>query len=434
MKADTIEREKQEKPEAGHAPAEQPKTEDKPASPRKRRLWMVLGLVFLLVAACAGWLIHGYYAVRESTDDAQVDGHINPISARVSGTVTRVLVNDNEFVKAGSVLVQIDPRDYQVAVARAEAELADARANVQGASTNVPITSTTASSQLENARAAVSEAQAGIAATQQSIPAAIARRDAAQSRLREAEANAAKAAKDLDRYRQLVAKDEISRQQYDAAVAAAQAAQARVDVERASVAEAERDVAAAQAQLEQARARAAQARAGVAAAQTVPQQLAVTRSRVASAQARVQQAQAALEQAKLNLSYTTVVAPVDGVVSRKTVEVGQIIQPGQQLMSVIPLNDIWITANFKETQLKSMRVGQPAEIKVDAFGRKYRGHVDSIAGATGARFSLLPPENATGNFVKVVQRVPVKIVLEPGENKDQLLRPGMSVEPTVFTK
>jgi membrane fusion protein (multidrug efflux system) len=284
----------------------------------------------------------------------------------------------------------------------------------------VPITSVNTSSQVSSTEADVGGARAGIAAATQQFNAAIAQRD-------QAEANNVKAQNDLARYKQLVDKQEISQQQYDQAVAAAKAAAAAVEAARALAD-------AAHSQEAQAQERQRQAEANWRTAQTGPQQLQVTRSRAASALADAQRKKADLDQAQLNLQYTKIVAPVAGVVSDRTVEVGQNVAPGQELMKIIPLDDVWITADFKETQLRSMKVGQPVTIEVDANGKSYKGKVDSIAGASGARFSLLPPENATGNYVKVVQRIPVKIVLDPGENNDRSLRPGMSVTPKVWIK
>ncbi|HZU21338.1 MAG TPA: HlyD family secretion protein, partial [Terriglobales bacterium] len=346
--------------------------------------WVLL--VILLALAVAGWRLWHYYSVRESTDDAQVDGHIVPVSARVGGTVTAVNVDDNQQVQAGQVMVQLDPTDYQVALQKAQAQLADARANATAAQRGVPITSAAANSQLETT-------QAGYTAAQRQT-------QAAQAQVAEAQANYNKAASDLNRMKQLVAKDEISQQQYDAAVAAAQAAQATV--------------ARAQAQLAAAQSQEAQARAAISAARTAPQQISATQARAGAAEASVGQAQTQLEQAQLNLQYTAIKAPEAGIVSNRNVEPGQVIQPGQPLLSIVFMSNLWVTANFKETQLRYMKIGDPAEITVDAYGgKKYQGHVDSIGGTTGARSSLLPPENATGNYVKVVQRVPVKIVLEP---------------------
>jgi membrane fusion protein (multidrug efflux system) len=378
------------------------------------------------------WLV--MTAGQESTDDAQVDGHITQIAARVGGTVLKVAVDDNQQVKTGDLLVQIDPRDYQVAVDKARAELADAEATASAAQSGVPVTSTEARSNVTTARGSVEQAQSAVDSAQREIDAAQARLVTAQARLREAEANAAKSARDVERLRGLLAKDEVSQQQFDAANAAAEAQKAAADSAKSQVAEAEAGIRVAQSKLVQARAGEQQARAGLQSAQTAPQQIAATRARAEAAAAKVQQAKAALEQAELNLQYVTVKAPVDGIVSRKTVEAGQIVQAGQPLMALIPLENIWITANFKETQLTNMKPGQRAVVSVDAYGKKFNGHVDSIAAATGARFSMLPPENATGNFVKVVQRVPVKIVLDKGQDPQHLLRPGMSVEPTVYTK
>jgi membrane fusion protein (multidrug efflux system) len=345
-----------------------------------------------------------------------------------------VNVNDNQEVQPGAVLFQIDPTDYKVAVERAAGELADAEAEAQGARSSVPVTSTNASSNISTAAAGVHEASAGVTVAEKNVATAQARVKSAQARLQEAEANATKASKDLERYKQLVAKEEISRQQYDAAVAAAEAARATVESNRASVAEAEQGVAGAESQVQQARAQVARAEAAVRAASSAPEQVAVTRAQAGSAQARVQQKKAELEQARLNLQYTTVKAPIAGVVGNKTVQVGQVAQAGQQMLALIPLDDVWVTANFKESQLKDIRVGQRATFSVDAYGgREYGGHVDTIAPATGSRFSLLPPENATGNYVKVVQRVPVKIVLDE-PNTGHLLRPGMSVNPKVWVK
>jgi len=299
----------------------------------------------------------------------------------------------------------------------------------------VPITSTTAASNVTTARGGVAQAQSGVAASEKEIEAARARIVSAQARLREAEANAAKSARDVDRLRGLLAKDEISKQMFDATSATAEAQKAAVDSARSQVAEAEAGLRVAESKLAQARAGEQQAHAEMQTAQTGPSQVAATRARAAAAEARAQQFRAALAQAELNLQYTTVKAPARGIVSKKGINVGQVVQAGQPLLAIVQIDDVWVTANFKETQLKAMRPGQRAVISVDAYGgREYKGKVDSIAGATGARFSLLPPENATGNFVKVVQRVPVKIVLEPGQDAEHLLRPGMSVTPTVYLK
>jgi membrane fusion protein (multidrug efflux system) len=397
------------------------------------RIRLAAGVVLLAIVGVAVWL--WVTSGRESTDDAQVDAHVTQIAPRVGGTIVRVPVNDNQQVAAGAVLVGLDPRDYGVALDRARAELADAEATALAAQSNVPITSTTASSNVSSAEGSVEQAQGGVEAAQKEIEAARARLTTAQAKMREAEANATKAARDVERLRGLLAKDEVPQQQFDATVAAADAYRAAADSAKSQIAEAEAGVRVAETKLVQAQAGGMQARAGLRTAQTGPQQVTAMRARALAAQARVDEAKAALQQAELNLQYATVTAPVAGVVSRKTAEVGQIVQAGQPLMALIPLETVWITANFKETQLTDMHPGQRASVKVDAYGGKeFKAHVDSIAAATGARFSLLPPENATGNYVKVVQRVPVKIVLEPGQDPDHQLRPGMSVMPTVYLK
>jgi len=381
---------------------------------RKFRTGLVIvAAVFLVILAVLLWR---YFASYESTDDAQVDVHLYPVSARVYGYVLKVNVDDNQHVDAGTVLVEIDPKDYQVAVDKARADLANAEATAKSLNITVPITSVSTLSQLKSATSDVENANAGIIAAEQQL-------DAARAQLEEAEANDVKAQDDLKRYKRLVDKQNVSEQIYDQALAAAKAS-------TAAVAAAHANESAAQQAVRQANERLVQAEASHNTAQTGPQQVASTHARALAAVADVQQKRAALEQAELNLGYTKIVAPASGEVN-KNVVVGLNVQPGQQLLTVVPLEDVWITANFKETQLKHMRPGQRVEIKVDSNGRTYNGRVDSIAGATGPLFSVLPPENATGNYVKIVQRIPVKIVLEPGENRDQQLRPGMSVEPKV---
>jgi membrane fusion protein, multidrug efflux system len=364
--------------------------------------WLLLLVV--LIAAAAAFIAWRYYSVRETTDDAQIDGHIVNVSSRVSGTVVKVNVDDNQFVNAGDVIVQLDPKDYQVAIDRAKAELADAQATSRAASIGIPITRTGSSS-------AVATAEANLAAAHQEVATANARKA-------EAQANYNKIAADLKRFEQLVAKDEISRQQYDSQVAAEQAGRATLDAAAAAVSTAQSHV--------------AQAEANLRSAQTAPEQIQVQQAKAGSAQAAAQKSLSALEQAQLNLQYTTVRAPFAGIVSKRTVEPGQVIQAGQPLIAIVNLDDLWATANYKETQLKGMKVGQKGKCHVDAYDNDFDCHVDSIGGATGSRFSLLPPENATGNYVKVVQRVPVKLVFEPGADPQHKLRPGMSVEPTVL--
>ena len=381
------------------------------------RLWLFLGAALVLLVV--GFFLWRYLATYESTDDAQVDVHLYPVSARISGYVIAVNVGDNQYVEKGTVLVEIDPKDYQVAVDRARADLASAEATARSLNINVPITSVNTSSQLDFSGSGVEDAVAGLAAAQKQLA-------AAQAQVQQAEANDVQAQDDLKRYKQLVDKQDVSTQTYVHALAAAQASTATVATTRAN------EAAAGQA-VQQARSRVAEAQANLRAAQTRPQQIASIQARAQSAVADVEQRRAALAQAELNLGYTKILAPVSGEVT-KTVVVGLNVQPGQQMLTVVPLQDVWITANFKETQMKRMRPGQPVRISVDSNGRTYRGRVDSIEGATGPVFSVLPPENATGNYVKIVQRIPVKIVLDPGENRDLQLRPGMSVEAKVYLR
>jgi len=406
----------------------------KPADPRRKRAIRFIILALVVVGIIIAIPIYAYYSVRESTDDAQVDGHVVPISPRIAGTILAVLVNDNQQVKAGQELVRLDPADYQVALEQAKAQLATAQANTAESIANVPLTSINTRSQVSTSASQLEESQAAVAAAQQAVNAARARLNSTNATLAQRQASLVKAEKDLVRFQDLVSKDEISRQDYDAAVAASQSNAAQVDSAKADIVAAQHMLDQSIAQLNQAKARLSTAQIQRRQSQEVrPKQEAVSEARYKQAQAQVQQKQSDIDQAQLNLGYTVVRAPVDGIVSRKNAEPGMQVSPGQQIMALVPLDDVWITANFKETQLKSMRVGQKVEISVDTYGgRKYRGHVDSIAAASGAKFSLLPPENATGNYVKVVQRIPVKIVLEPGENRDHSLLPGMSVEPTVL--
>jgi|SRR3954447_4694320 membrane fusion protein (multidrug efflux system) len=381
------------------------------------RIAIVIGIVVLVVV---GFFAYRYFTSYESTDDAQIDGHINSVSARVSGHVIKLNVQDNQYVPAGTVLVEIDPADYQIAYERAKADYADAQATAVAAGVNVPITSVNTTGQLSASEAEVSSARAGIQAAKQEF-------QATQAQLQQAEANNVKAQNDLERYKQLIGKQEISHQQYDQAVAASKASAAGVEQARASMD-------AAQQQVTQAEGKLVQAQANLRVANTAPKQMQISRAKAESALAQVQRMKALLDQAQLNLQYTKVIAPVSGIISNRTVEVGQNVAPGQELMKCINLDDIWITANFKETQLRNMKAGQRVTIEVDANGRKYNGKIDSIAGASGARFSLLPPENATGNYVKVVQRIPVKIELDRGSNNDHQLRPGESVAPKVWIR
>jgi membrane fusion protein (multidrug efflux system) len=396
--------------------------------------WRIAAVVLVVVLA-VGVIFWARSRGRESTDDAQVDGRITQIAARVGGTIVKVAVDNNQAVGAGTVLVEIDPRDYQVAVDRARAELADAVATATAARTGVPIARVETGAGVTTASGGLEQANATVTGAEHEVQVAEANLVSAQARQREKEAAAVKASRDVERLRPLAQKDEIPQQQLDAAVAQADSSRAAADAAKSDVVAAQGAITVAQQRVAQAHGAASQARAGLDTARTAPQQLKVSEAKAASADARVRQAKAALDQAQLNLQYTTIKAPAAGVVSRKMVEMGQVVQAGQPLMALVDLSNTWITANFKETQLKLMRPGQRAEVDVDGLGgRTFKAHVDSIAAATGAKFSLLPPENASGNFVKVVQRIPVKIYLEAGEDPDHLLRPGMSVTPTVYVK
>jgi membrane fusion protein, multidrug efflux system len=398
---------------------------------RKSRFGRIAGSMVVLVLLASGWALWLHLSRFESTDDAEVDGNVYAISSRISGHAIDVKVEDEQEVKAGDILVVLDPKDHEVAVAKARADLADAVATYESNRSGVPITSVNTQSVLVTANSTRLDASAGVSGSEKQLEAARARLATAQANTRVAQANFTRAAQDVERYKQLVLKDEISKQQYDQAVAAMDAARATVDAEKETVNEATQNISVAENNVKQAQTRVEQADAQIQAALTGPDQVRVTQAKAQSAGAKVEEQKAMLDQAELNLQYTTIVAPIDGVVGKKSIAVGQNISPGQLLMQVVPLEGLWVTANFKETQLKKMHVGQPVKISVDAYDREYMGKVERIAGASGARFSLLPPENATGNYVKVVQRIPVRIALDPGQNSGHMLRQGMSVTPTV---
>ncbi len=390
------------------------------AQPQSRRRGILIAVVVVVALVAAGIWWHSTYS--EDTDDAQVNGHLIQVSSRIAGQVLKVDVEENQVVKAGDTIAELDPRDFQVAVENAQAALASAQANAAAANVAVPIATANTGSNLRSAGADVSGTQAGVAQAEKQM-------DAAKARVTQAEANNTKAQADLERYRPLVEKDVISKQQWDAAVAAADAAKAAVADARANEQGAADGV-------RVARDKEAQAQAGLKYAETGPQQVAAQSARAKQALAQVAQAQAQLDQAKLNLSYTKIVAPAAGIITRKSVEINQNVSTGQNLLTLVSLEDLWVTANFKETQLKHMSAGQPVEIAVDATGKKYHGKVTQIGGATGSVLSLFPPENATGNYVKVVQRLPVRVDFTDLANEDpnHLLRPGLSVEPQVRVK
>ena len=404
-------------------PAADPQTPPaKPENPAaKARRTFIIVLVVLLLVLVAGFF---YYrsTFTESTDDAQVDGDLYQVSARVSGQIVKVNVTDNQKVNQGDVIAEIDPRDYQVALEQAEAQLANAKASYVQANANVPITGVQTRTTVATSGQDVSTGVAGVAQAAQQVA-------AAQARVDQAKANALKAQLDVDRYTPLVAKDVISKQQYDQAIQQAAAT-------NAAVLEAQQNVIAQQASVRQAQSRLDASRADARQAQVNgPKQVEVQEARASAAGADVQQQQARVDQARLNLGYCHITAPVTGIINRKTVAVGGNVSVGQNLLTIVPLTNLWVTANYKETQLQHMKVGQKVDIKVDALGgRDYHGTVKQVGGATGSRLSLFPPENATGNYVKVVQRIPVRIDLDQNENNDQLLRPGYSVDPEVHVK
>jgi len=399
-------------------------------SPKTRRLLMIGGV--LLLAFSIGLFF--YFHNRETTDDAQVDGHITPIAAKISGRISKVLVDDNQAVKAGQILAQIDPGDYQAAVDQARGALALAEGEARSAGVDVPRTSETVASGQSSADAQLAGAQADLLRAQSSYEQAqTADLAVAQANVDRSRANAQLAKSDLERYTPLMEKGEISKQQFDAAKANADASLSALTADEQRFAQAKRNVEISRAMLEAAKARVEMAQAGVSSAHADQRRVAMRSDDAQAKLAKVDQSRAALDAALLNLSYCNIVAPVDGVATHKQVEPGQIVQPGQGLLVVVPLRDVWVTANFKETQLEKMRPGQKAFLKVDTYDKTFTGHVDSISGATGAVLSMLPPENATGNYVKVVQRIPVKIVLDPISPDVAVLRPGMNVEATVIT-
>jgi len=395
--------------------------DDQPEEPqsRPRRRFIIIGVVALLVVGAILWWWHSTY--YEDTDDAQVDGNIVQISSRIVGHVQDVDVLQNQYVRAGALLVQLDPSDYETALSQAEANLESAEASYEAARVNVPVIHVNTGTILRNADVDVTSAQESVTESESELL-------ADQAKVIGARATWHKAQLDVERYTPLVEEDIISKQQFDAAVATATA-------DRADVEEAQADVVAAQDAVRVARDRVSQAESSLQYARTGPRQVAIQQAKADQAAAQVDQARAALSQAKLNLEYCRIYAPTSGIVTTKSVQPGQNVSAGQALMTLVSLDDIWITANFKETQLQNMRVGQSATIHVDAYDRDYDGYVAQIGGATGSMLSLFPPENATGNYVKVVQRIPVRINLTKKDldqqNKDHLLRPGMSVEPRV---
>jgi membrane fusion protein, multidrug efflux system len=403
------------------AQPEQKAPEAPPENGKKSSRRGIIIIVLVILVAAAG-IFYWRSTYSEDTDDAQVNGHLIQISSRINGQAIKINVDENQYVAKGTVIAELDPADYQVAVENAEAALASAEANAVAAKVNVPITSVNTGSTLRSAGADVTGAHAGVLQAQSQVV-------AAHAKVVQAQANSVKADQDLERYKPLVAKDVISKQQYDAAIASADAA-------RAAVADAVASEQAAQEYVKVTNERESQSQSSYKSAETGPQQVAAQNARAKQAVAQVEGAQAQLDQAKLNLGYTKIVAPANGIVTRKSLELNQNVSVGQNLLTLVSLDDLWVTANFKETQLKHITSGQPVEVDVDATGHTYHGKVTQIGGATGSVLSLFPPENATGNYVKVVQRVPVRIDFTDlaNEDKDHHLRPGLSVEPKVRVK
>ena len=404
-----------------------------PKSKGKTKVWFLLA-GGLAIAAALSTAAYFHFRGRISTDDAQVDAHIAPIAPKISGNITEILVDDNQAVKASQVLLRIDPRDYQAKVDQARAALSAAESQAAGARVGVPLTSATTASGTSAAEAQLAAAAAEFERAKadyeraSSSELAFARADVAAKR-----ATSLRATADSERMAPLAAQDEISKLQFDAYVATAKVAESDLAAAQDKLANAEKLAQSSKSSMDAAAARVAAARATLDEARANRRQVEVSSAQAGSASAAVQQARANLEAAELMLSYTTLVAPIDGVVTRKSVQLGQIVQPGQSLLTLVPLKDVWISANFKETQLAQVRPGQKAEVQIDMYGRSFEGRVDSVAGATGARLSLLPPENATGNYVKIVQRIPVKIVLEHVPD-GFTFRPGMNVDATIFTR
>src|SRR5882762_5969685 len=377
----------------------------------------VLGIL-ILVGVIGFWL---YSRTYESTDDAQVDGHVNGITARIDGVIKAVYVEENQSIQAGQLVAEMDPRDYQVALEQAQAQFLKAQADLRAENPNIPITQSSSQTNVSTSQSEVLNAEAGVAAAERDQAAAL-------SRLQETEANNAKAQRDVGRYKSLVEKEEVSRSQYDQVVATAKALAAAVDSARSSAEAAQKVVEQRRAQLDQTRTRLEQANVDA------PNQIAISRATLQSHQADVQAMKAEVDRAQLDLSYCKIISPVAGVVSKRTVDVGEHVSKGQRLITLADLGDLWVTANFKEGQLKQMHTGQSVTVSVDAFDQKFDGVIEAMPGSTGSITSLLPPENATGNYVKVVQRLPVRIRFKPGQPGLDRLRPGMSVVPKVWVK
>lgn len=376
-----------------------------PPDPVKKTRTLLLGGLILIVLAVAGFLWWSYTNTYESTDDAQVDGHLNPIGSRIAGTVKAVYVEDNQFVKAGQPLVDLDTTDAEITLAQSQAQLDQSIGQLRGEQPNVPITITSNATDTATAKSEVANADASLASAQQEYLS-----DLAQ--LAQAEANNGKAQSDLQRYRQLIDKHEVAQSDYDQYDATAKAQAATVASQMALVASAEHTIEQRQAQLNEQRAKLRQT------ITNAPRQLLIKNANIQQRRGSMESSEAQLRQDKVNLSYCHIVAPVSGLISQRSAEVGSRISIGQQLMMVIQTDDLWVTANFKETQLRRIKTGQRVSIKVDALDKTLEGYVESLPASTGDRTSALPPENATGNYVKIVQRLP----LHPLQDKSGWIR------------
>jgi len=428
----------------------------------RRPAFLIVAAIILVVAAIVGIRYWLYARSHESTDDAFIEAHVIQISPKVSGHVVKLYVDSNQQVNKGDLLAEIDPRDYQAKVDQAKAALTAGQARLKEARSGVELARASTRANVEQASASVQQARSGVSASRASVAAEQSRvnqagatietsranLEQARAQVNAAQAELVRAQADVTRYQQLYSKDEISKQRLDQAIATARTAEAQVQAAQNKVAAAESQVnemqsarttasetaRRAQSQVGSAQAQVNEAMGRLAQANTGHQQVAVSQAQADTAGASIEQLQAVLDQAELELSYTKIYAPDSGRVANKSVEQGALVQAGQPLLAIVP-GDVWVTANFKESQIGRMQPGQPVEISVDAYpGKSFKGHVDSIQPGTGARFSLLPPENATGNYVKVVQRVPVKIVFDEPPDPKHMLAPGMSVEPEVYIR
>jgi membrane fusion protein, multidrug efflux system len=415
----------QDSAERTHAQRVNSGQDERPAQPSRekgKRNGMLRIFAAVLVIAAVGGLLYWLHARHyEDTDDAQIDGNLSPIGTRIDGTIIKVYVENNQTVKVGDPLVDLDPRDNQVKVDQLQAQLAQARSQLAGERPNIPITEVENSTNILGAKADVAGAEAAVAAAERD-------RDQAEAQVLQQEAANARAQSDLQRYTILAAKEEISKSDFDQFSSTAKQQAANLQALQAAVLAAARTVDQRKAQLDQARSKLVQNEKNAA------PQLSIRHASVEQQVANLQTAESLLEQAQLDLSYTRVVAPVAGIVMKRFAQVGSRVNAGQQLLTISEVGDLWVTANFKETQLLHMRPGQHAVIHVDSLDRDFSGSVDTIGGATGSIASTLPAENATGNYVKVVQRIPVRIKLDPNQEGLDRLRPGMSADPEVHVE